>query len=855
MMKITIDGKRIELEDKKTVLDAARENGITIPSLCDHPRLSPFGGCRLCIVQIKGWRGYPPSCCTYAEEGMEVMTKTPRLQQLRREILELILSEHPNACLICSEKKNCDEFKSTIRKVGEATGCVLCLNNGRCELQNVVDALKVEKVRFPSVYRELEIKKGDPFFDRNYNLCILCGRCVRVCHEVRGASTLSFVYRGSEEVVGTVLDRPHLESGCQFCGACVDVCPTGALSERALKYESLPENTATTICPLCSMGCELEVELKQGRILSSNPSQHGAVNRGQVCVKGRFVIRDLVYSPRRILQPMIRVNKELEEVTWEDALDFVAQKLKKYKGKDVALVTSSQITCEDSFILQKFSKEVLKTENRVSPVGFSALSAYSGLCQEQGLHASLNFRIEEISKANTLFLAGTDLPVTHPIIWLEVLKAVRAGAELVVMNPHELSLNRYASMWLQNKPGTESTLLSYLAKALLENDEDGDYSRREGFGSFKKSLDDHDFSLTHKTTGVQKEGLMKTAELFKEGETAVFLFGMDLAQSPSGIQNLSALWNLALLRNAQVFPLGQENNLRGVFEINKAHTGKDISFDQFFHETLAGKLKALYLAGPMPDLQKAKIEFLVIQDSFTSENIKKADAVLPAATFAETDGTFVNAEGRIQEFKKVVEPLGEARPDWWVVSRLAQKMGAQDFNPKNNSAILKELNKEIPGFSKASNAKLDNEEELFIHEDGKGKKKFLPSRRVPAPGGTSQKYPLLMSIDYNLDYYRNLSLTQESKGLRMLRDSRWIVISPGDAKKLKLSDDDIAWIESSSGKTKSLVKISDAVPKGMVRANFLWSEDSDFSVIPLGFSPSYKNHLLNLIPVKIKRGK
>jgi predicted molibdopterin-dependent oxidoreductase YjgC len=786
---------------------------------------------------------------------MEVKTKTPGLQKLRREILELILSEHPNACLICSEKKNCDEFKSTIRKVGEATGCVLCLNNGRCELQNVVDALKVEKVRFPSVYRELEIKKGDPFFDRNYNLCILCGRCVRVCHEVRGASTLSFVYRGSEEVVGTVLDRPHLESGCQFCGACVDVCPTGALSERALKYESLPENTATTICPLCSMGCELEVELKQGRILSSNPSQHGAVNRGQVCVKGRFVIRDLVYSPRRILQPMIRVNKELEEVTWEDALDFVAQKLKKYKGKDVALVTSSQITCEDSFILQKFSKEVLKTENRVSPVGFSALSAYSGLCQEQGLHASLNFRIEEISKANTLFLAGTDLPVTHPIIWLEVLKAVRAGAELVVMNPHELSLNRYASMWLQNKPGTESTLLSYLAKALLENDEDGDYSRREGFGSFKKSLDDHDFSLTHKTTGVQKEGLMKTAELFKEGETAVFLFGMDLAQSPSGIQNLSALWNLALLRNAQVFPLGQENNLRGVFEINKAHTGKDISFDQFFHETLAGKLKALYLAGPMPDLQKAKIEFLVIQDSFTSENIKKADAVLPAATFAETDGTFVNAEGRIQEFKKVVEPLGEARPDWWVVSRLAQKMGAQDFNPKNNSAILKELNKEIPGFSKASNAKLDNEEELFIHEDGKGKKKFLPSRRVPAPGGTSQKYPLLMSIDYNLDYYRNLSLTQESKGLRMLRDSRWIVISPGDAKKLKLSDDDIAWIESSSGKTKSLVKISDAVPKGMVRANFLWSEDSDFSVIPLGFSPSYKNHLLNLIPVKIKRGK
>ncbi len=854
-MKITIDGKGIELEDKKTILDAARENGITIPSLCDHQRLSPFGGCRLCIVQIKGWKGYPPSCCTYAEEGMEVKTKTPSLQRLRKEILELILSEHPNACLVCSEKNNCDEFKSTIRKVGEATGCVLCSNNGRCELQDVVDALKVDKVRFPSIYRELEIKKGDPFFDRNYNLCILCGRCVRVCHEVRGASTLSFTYRGSEEVVGTVLDRPHLESGCQFCGACVDVCPTGALSERAMKYESLPENTAVTICPLCSMGCELEVELKEERILSSKPSQDGAVNRGQVCVKGRFVIRDLVYSPRRILQPMIRVNKELEEVTWEDALDFVAQKLKKYKGKEAALMTSSQITCEDSFILQKFSREVLKTENRVSPVDFSALSAFSGLSQEQGLNASMNFRIEDISKANTLFLAGADLPVTHPIIWLEVLKAVRAGAKLVVASPHELSLNRYASIWLQNKPGTESTLLSYLAKAFLENDEDGGYSRMEGFESFKKSLDEHDFSLAYKTTGVQKEELMKTAELFKEGETAAFLFGMGLTQSPSGIQNLSVLWNLALLRNAQVFPLCQENNLRGVFEINQAYTGKDVSYDQVFHEAFTGKLKALYLAGPMPDLQKSKIEFLVIQDSFTSENIKKADAVLPATTFAETDGTFVNAEGRIQEFKKIVEPLGEARPDWWVVSRLAQKMGAKDFNPKNNSAILKEMNKEIPGFSKTSNAKLDSDEEVFVHEDEKGKKRFFPIRRVPVPEETSQKYPLLLSIDYNLDYYRNLSLTQESKGLRILRDSRWISISPGDAKKLKLNDGDIAWIESSSGKTKSLVKISDAVPRGMVRANFLWSEDSDFSVIPLGFSPSYKNHLLNFIPVKIKRGK
>lgn len=854
-MKITIDGKQIELEDKKTILEAARENDITIPSLCDHEHLSPFAGCRLCIVQIKGRKGFPPSCSTYAVEGMEIKTKTSSLQKLRKEILELILSEHPNACLICSEKKNCDEYKSTIRKVEETTGCVLCPNNGRCELQDVVDALKVEKVRFPSLYRNLEIKKEDPFFDRNYNLCILCGRCVRVCHEVRGASTLSFNYRGSHAVVGTVLGRPHLESGCQFCGACVDVCPTGALSERAFKYETLPDSTAATICPLCSMGCTLEVELREGRILSSKPSPDGAANRGQACVKGRFVIRDLIHSPQRILKPMIRVNKELEEVTWEEALDFVARRLKKYKGKEMAVVASSQVTCEDNFILRKFARDALKTENEVSPVSFSPLSTYKRLAQEQGLNADINFRIEDISKANVLFLAGADLPVSHPLIWLEVLKAVKSGAKLVVASPHELTLNRYASTWLQNKPGTEFTLFSGLAKVLLETEEEGGHSWIEGLESFKSSLDKLDFSQALKITGIPKEEFIQTAELFKEGETAVFLFGTGLTQNPWGTQNLAALYNLALLRDAHVFPLSQENNLRGTLEINHDLQDKGLSIDQVFQAALSGKIKALYLAGPMPDLKKAKIEFLVIQDSFMSDNMEKADAVLPAATFAETDGTFVNVEGRIQKFNKVIELSGEAQPDWWIISRLAKKMGHEGFGYKNQAAIMKEISKSIPGFSKISDTKLDNDEEIFVHEDAKRKKMFIPLRFTHAPERTSQKYPLLMSIDYNLDYYRNLALTQESKGLRVIRDSRWIKISPEDARRLKLNDGETVAVDSVSGKAQGLVKISEAVPKGVVKANFLWNEDSNFSLVPHAFPVSSKNHLVNLIPVKIKRGK
>jgi len=417
-MKILIDGKTIETEGQRTVLDVARDNGIYIPSLCDFEGLSPFTGCRICLVEIKGRRGYPPSCGTYIEEGMEVVTDSTGLRKLRQNILELILTEHPNACLICSEKASCDDYKSTIRKVGETTGCVLCSNNRHCELQDVVDALKLEKVSFPSVYRDIEIKRRDPFFDRNYNLCILCGRCVRVCHELRGASAISFINRGPDEVIGTVLDKSLVDSGCQFCGACVDVCPTGSLAERGLKYESLPDGEAKTICPLCSIGCELDVWLKGGRILSTSPKSDGSVNRGQACVKGRFLIKDVVYSSLRSLSPKIKRKGEFEEVSWEEALDFVAQKLKGYKGREIALIESSQLACEDGFVARKFANSVLNTKNVDTR---SIFSPYEDLHKAGNMGESstfLNFKIEDISGADTIFLTGTDIVRSHPIIWL-----------------------------------------------------------------------------------------------------------------------------------------------------------------------------------------------------------------------------------------------------------------------------------------------------------------------------------------------------------------------------------------------------------------------------------------------------
>jgi len=851
-MKVVIDNKQIETKENKTILEVAQENGIDIPSLCNHPRLVPFSGCRLCIVEVEGRKGYSPSCSTFVEEGIVVKTDTNRIRKLRQQILELILTEHPNACLICTEKDNCDEYKSTIRKVGEVTGCVLCTNNKRCELQDVVDALKIDKVHFPSLYRNLDIKKEDPFFDRNYNLCILCGRCVRICHEVRGASAVSFVNRGSETVIGTILNRPLIDSGCQFCGACVDVCPTGALTERSIRYETLADEKTRTICPFCSMGCEVELGLKEGRILYSMPVKEGQSNKGQACVKGRFVIREVVHSPKRLLQPMIRKEKELEETSWDDALDYVAERLNSYNSRNIAVVMSPQATCEESYVFQKFAREGLKARNIFNVSSQSPLAVYQNLVKEPGL----NFDIERISEAKTIFLFGTDITASHPMIWLEVLKAVMNGARLILASSEDLPFSRLAFIWLKVKPGTEHYLLAFLSKQILENGKIEGLSKIDGFNSFKKSLSELDISQVDGMTGIEKSVLDEISDALLTEKPVVCLFGWEFAQSLSGEKNLAALRNLAIQIRASLIPLGLENNQRGAYEIRRyfeKEPRKDS--DAAFKALRERKMKAHYLAGPFPYMEKTKAEFVIVQDSFMNKNISKADVVLPAATFAETEGTFVNVEGRMQKLEEVIAPLGESKPDWWIISQLAQRMGLLGFDYKKPSEILKEVCKTIPAFKKNSLSGLKNRKEVFIQDGKRGKNKFIPVKSSLHTIETSKKYPFLLQVEYNLDYYKNLTFSQEIKGIEKIRNSRCLRMSPNDADNLKLQDGDPVVIESEFGRFKGIAKISEAVPEGTVLARLLWNEDPQFSVANIASPFFLKTHAWSFIPVKTKRGK
>jgi len=297
---LTIDNTVVTAERGLTILEVARQNNISIPTLCYHKDLSPHGGCRMCIVEVEGLRSFPTACTTPADDGMIVRTQTAQLREMRMDILQLFLSEHTSSCLVCEEKAGCREYMSTIRKSGVTTGCRYCPKDGQCELQALAEEMGVTEIRYPISYRGLRVETEDPFYDRDYNLCILCGRCVRMCQEIRIANVLAYKHRGRNTVIGPAFDRTHLEAGCEFCGACVAVCPTGSLREKVREWEGKPEREETSTCSFCGVGCQVRLLIKGNRVIGSLPAQDPLVNNGQLCVKGRFCNTELVNGyPRR----------------------------------------------------------------------------------------------------------------------------------------------------------------------------------------------------------------------------------------------------------------------------------------------------------------------------------------------------------------------------------------------------------------------------------------------------------------------------------------------------------------------------------------------------------------------------
>ncbi len=811
-VNITIDGNFLEVGSELTILQAAERNDIYIPTLCAHDGLTPFGGCRICIVEVEGMRGFPTACTTPVEEGMVIKTRTPQIQDLRREILQLILSEHTSSCLICDERNECRESMSTIRKAGVTTGCRYCPSDGQCELQDVVEYVGLEEINYPIYYRGLRVEKEDPFYDRDYNLCILCGRCIRVCQEIRNASTLAFKQRGPHTVIGPAFDRTHFDADCEFCGACVSVCPTGALSEKARKWDGKADRQEVTTCALCGVGCQMSLLVKGGKIIGSLPVEDPLVNNGQLCVKGRFCITELVNNHQRLKKPYVTRYSNKLEIPWEKAVELAAEKLSDCPPEQFGLLISLNCSNEDLYIAQKFAWVAMGSHN---------IDTTARLFYESAFNAYLNLMkmgvpLSDLQRASTVLCVGLDTKYGRSVVGVELRKAIKNGAKVITINPRRHSLSLIADKWLQPAPGEEVDLLHFLVK--LTEDKTITSGRLSKGGA--------------ESPGGEPSAV---AEMLREASPPMILVGSEFLQYDKSAQILEMIGELARNIGAGVLALPAQNNLFGSVlmgaypellpggfpSTNEKRVadlggkwGADVPYfsPQWNSEMLlsGGNMKVLYLIGEVPFSYKPPSDFLIFQNIYPPAPLAKPDLVFPSASFAEIDGTFINGEGRIQRVRKAVDPPGEALPDWEILCRIAQKMGVGGFDFSDVREVHEEISCLVKGFGDIDNAErkagpLAFEGELAVSKIRLSRKK------------TDDKFPFTLNISIDEHTYLGFPLSNWVEGARKLFPVETVDINPEDARKAGILQGDEVIVTSADFEKVWPARIVSDQPKGTLQ--------------------------------------
>ncbi len=759
-LKLEINHHEVSFEEGVTVLRVAELNGVYIPSLCSHKDLTPFGGCRMCMVEIEGMRGYPLACSTIAAEGMRILTDTAAIREMRQEILQLILSEHPCSCLICGEKVECREAQRTVRKAGVATGCRSCPNDGQCELQDVVERIGITDIGYPIAYRGYAVEHDDPFFDRDYNICILCGRCVRMCQEVRGTSVLAFKYRGPHLQIGPAYGRSHVEAGCEFCGACVDVCPTGTLADKVSKWDGLSDGCAVSTCPFCGIGCQLELHYQGGRLSKVRANLDPEVNDGQLCVRGRFSMPELAHHHSRANKPMLRRGKYFREVTWEEALDETAGRLKDLRPADFLMVVSGDLTNEGLYTAQKFVRDCLRS-NSIDSTAREQLPGGLGLWLKL---FSLPISIRGIRQADTIIAVGLDSRFYFSVVGVETRHALKAGARLVTIDPRNSNLAGYADHWLRPTPGGEGAVLNTLARNL---------SKKKG-GADRITA----------TAGVDRQPLARAVEALASGRNLAVVIGPTVFAYGMTEELIAALLTLAKRPHTTFMPLYHGANTRGLLELGALGEllpglGRANGPGITLSDVVEGKArpKVVYLVGEVPFFERPNCEYVIAQNTYQPPF--EVDAFLPAASFAEANGTMTNVEGRVQQLVRIEElpdgaVTGFARPDWFIFSRLARKLNGAGFEYRNAEAVLKEIGKTITGFP----ARPDRKPRRLAPRAG-----FPIERRRTRATGTG---PYLLVAEPAGYGHRGFDMSSKVEGLAELALEEGFRLDPADMAAMKV---------------------------------------------------------------------
>jgi len=826
----TIDGKKIQVIKGLSILEAARQADIYIPALCYLDGLEPYGGCRLCMVDVKEMKGYPTACSTPIEQDMVIQTKTPELQKLRAEILELTLSEHPYTCLVCKDKADCTDFMHTTRKVSTITGCNFCTRNGDCELQVLVDYLGLKEIKYPVYYKGIPPEKNNPFYDLDYNLCILCGRCVRICNEDRNSQVLAFIQRGNNTIVGTAFNESQKDAGCEFCGACVDVCPTGSISEKMGKWAGLPDKATETTCVLCTVGCRMNINTRGNRVVNIGPRPGTRTNPLQLCLRGKFIPADINHHPSRITTPMVKKKDKWVEVTWDEAVKYTANNLEKYRGNQFGMICSAHDTIEDNYGLQKFSRKVMRSNN------VDLFSSYADREVLKQLHTHFSGfpppSIKEIEKADTLFVIATDASISHPLVENRIRKTLNHDKQIIYANPFTTRTSNFATQNILYAPGEEQNFLYILLSELAE----------KNISSLPEKFTKH-FSKTDKQKalnlcGVNSTLISQVAGYLDRSKKLLIIAGDEILRSSSGKDNLNILKNIHTIKNikqiCQLLFLGYEGSLYGGayagthpdmlpgFEhldndmhLNKWNhnwqtrlsTIRGLTSDEMIDNIRDDGITAMLIAGDIPAPPVlANLKFLVQFNMFQTGLSEYADVIFPITSFLENDGHTLTMDGQFKRIKKTVHAPEGIRSISWIISKLAETMLETGFSNYKSKDILKEV-QSFTGISSHGNKNL----------------KLIPAK--PKPGKANKDFPVRIILNHYHFRYRGNNLISLIPDLKEVIDENTLALSPQLIEQFNLQEGDKVKVITEFGECQSIIKSSLAMNGNSAR---LFPNSTDF---------------------------
>jgi len=864
-ISVKIDGDDYSVPAGSTILDACLEAGIDIPRLCHHEKLESAGNCRVCIVEVEGMNTLPPSCVTPVAENMVITTQSSAVIEARKVMVNLLLAAH-----------NCD--------------CLVCEAAGNCELQDLAYELGID-VRsrmFENSREDLEpVDRSSPVLQYDPSKCIMCTRCIRACRDIQGKGILAALHRGAEMTVGTGISVWN-NSACDGCGECIQVCPTGALSEKESPgVRSWEVEKVRTSCAYCGVGCQLDMWVHDNKLVKVEGADIEP-NFGSTCVKGRFG-HTFVNRDDRLETPLIRRNGSLEKATWSEAIALVAEKIggirDKYGADAVAGLCSAKVTNEENYLFQKMMRAAIGTNSVDHCARLCHASTVTGLAAAFGSGAMTN-SIAELEHAKCILVTGSNTTETHPVIATVIRRAVRKhGAKLIVVDPRRIDLVKDASVWLRQKNGTDVAWLNGMMNVIIgENLQDTAFieEKTAGYEEMRSVVELFNPEMVEKITGIPGEKIVEAARIFAEAEASSIVYSMGITQHITGTDNVLSVANLAMLTgnvgraSSGVNPLRGQNNVQGACDVGglpdvypgyqkvadpenrkkfEQAWGKQLSPDngltvmEIIDSLETGKVKGLIIMGenPMvsdPNLNHAEraldsAEFLVVSDIFLTETAEKADVVLPAASFAEKNGTFTNTERRVILVRKALDAPGEARSDWQIICDLSTALG-YPMSYGSSSEIMDEIAEVTPIYGGIHHDRIQevglqwpcadrsHPGTMYLHK-GKFKRgmgQFHPVDFIPPAESPDSEYPFILSTGRILFHYHTGSMTRRVDALNEFVSGAYAEIHPEDVRRLGLVDGGPVRISTRRGQIETTVKSTEMVAEGSVFVPFHFAESA-----------------------------